>query len=241
MNQSEPIKRRKLSHEVLQRLEDMIMSGELQPGDVMPSERALMDRFQVGRPAIREAMQAMEGKGLVSISHGERAKVLELNAQSIIRQVDTTAKLMLALSGDSLEHLKSARVFFERGIVREAAIRATPADVERLRSALRAQQAALGDSKAFIHADMRFHMNIAQISSNPIFVAVSEAMLSWLEEYHTELLIWSGKENITLVEHEEIIDRIARQDAPGAEEVMVRHLERSRNLYQNPAGQAEPR
>ena len=53
--QSEPIIRRKLSDEVFARLKALIETGELQPGDEMPSERMLMERFQVGRPAIREA------------------------------------------------------------------------------------------------------------------------------------------------------------------------------------------
>ena len=112
--QTEQIVRRKLSDEVFARLKTMITSGELQPGDEMPSERELMERFGVGRPAIREAMQALAGMGLVAISHGERAKVLELTAQSIFRQMDMTAKMMLAKSSDTLEHLKSARIFFER-------------------------------------------------------------------------------------------------------------------------------
>ncbi len=56
---SEPIPRRKLSDEVFDRLKRMIMSGEARPGQTLPSERELMDRFGVGRPAIREAMQAL--------------------------------------------------------------------------------------------------------------------------------------------------------------------------------------
>ena len=56
MNVSDPIIRRKLSDEVFLRLKRLIVSGELQPGDEMPSERELMERFGVGRPAIREAM-----------------------------------------------------------------------------------------------------------------------------------------------------------------------------------------
>ncbi len=107
----EPIVRRKLSDEVFDRLENMITSGELTPGDEMPSERVLMERFGVGRPAIREAMQSLAKMGLVSISHGERAKVLKLTARSILQQVDPTAKIMLAQSMDTLEHLKSARIF----------------------------------------------------------------------------------------------------------------------------------
>ena len=228
---SDPITRRKLSDEVFDRLERMISSGELTPGDDMPSERELMDRFKVGRPAIREAMQALERMGLVAISHGERAKVLELTAKSLFRQMDLTAKIMLAKSADTLEHLKSARIFFERGMAREAAQKASPEDIAALHAILDRQRASLGDAEAFIAADMAFHARIAEISGNPIFAAVSESMLAWLQEYHTDMLIWTGKERFTLAEHEEIVDRLAAGDADGAEQAMLKHLERSRALY----------
>ncbi|MBZ9919413.1 GntR family transcriptional regulator, partial [Mesorhizobium sp. BR1-1-7] len=152
MNRSEPIVRRKLSDEVFARLKRLITSGELQPGDDMPSERELMERFEVGRPAIREAMQALSNMGLVAISHGERAKVLQLTAKSIIKQVDGAAKIILSSSRDTLEHLKTARIFFERGMVREAAEKATAEDVQRLRATVAEQRAARGDSEAFISA-----------------------------------------------------------------------------------------
>ncbi len=231
MEQSEPIIRRKLSDEVFARLQRLITSGELNPGDEMPSERELMERFGVGRPAIREAMQSLANMGLVAISHGERAKVLKLTAQSILRQVDGAAKIMLSASKDSLEHLKSARIFFERGMVREATEKATPSDVEALKSILKRQQRLLGDANGFIDADMELHARIASISGNPIYAAVSAAMLGWLKAYHTEMLIWTGKEKYTLSEHQKIIDRIAARDPDGAEREMVKHLERSRALY----------
>lgn len=227
----EQIVRRKLSDEVFDRLERMITSGELKPGDEMPSERVLMERFGVGRPAIREAMQSLASMGLVNISHGERAKVLKLTAKSIFRQVDLTAKIMLSQSSDSLEHLKTTRIFFERGMAREAALKTTQEDVDDLRDIIERQRRSLGKAEEFISADMQFHTRIAQISGNPIFVAVSEAMLAWLKAYHTEMLIWTGKEKFTLVEHEEILDRLAANDADGAEAAVLKHLERSRALY----------
>ncbi|OJT98590.1 MAG: GntR family transcriptional regulator [Rhizobium sp. 63-7] len=228
---SEPIVRRKLSDEVFDRLERLITSGELQPGDEMPSERELMERFGVGRPAIREAMQSLANMGLVAISHGERAKVLELTAKSLFRQVDLTAKIMLSKSSDTLEHLKNARIFFERGMARVAAEKASPQDIADLRVILERQRASLGQAEAFIAADMAFHTRIAEISGNPIFAAVSESMLAWLKEYHTEMLIWTGKEKFTLAEHEEIIHCLAQNDADGAEQAVLKHLERSRALY----------
>lgn len=229
--QSEPIVRRKLSDEVFDRLERMITSGELKPGDEMPSERELMELFKVGRPAIREAMQSLAGMGLVAISHGERAKVLELTAKSLFRQVDLTAKIMLANSADSLEHLKNARIFFERGMARVAAEKATAKDIADLRAILERQRALVGQAEAFIGADMEFHTRIAEISGNPIFSAVSESMLAWLKAYHTEMLIWTGKENVTLAEHEEIIVCLEAGDADRAEQAVLKHLQRSRALF----------
>lgn len=231
---ADQIVRRKLSDEVFDRLEHMITAGDLKPGDEMPSERELMDRFGVGRPAIREAMQALASRGLVSISHGERARVLHLTAQSILRQVDLTAKILLLQSEDSLEYLKAARIFFERGMVREAAAKAGPEDIDALRRIIARQKAALGDGSAFIAADMDFHTRIAEISGNPIYRAVSEAMLAWLKTYRTDMLLWAGKERLTLAEHEAILERLAARDADGAEEAMRRHLERSAAFYIRP-------
>lgn len=176
-------------------------------------------------------MQSLANKGLVSISHGERAKVLRLTAKSIFRQVDLTAKIMLSQSSDSLEYLKSARIFFERGMAREAAQRASASDIADLRNIIERQRMSLGRAEEFIDADMEFHTRIAQISGNPIYVAVSEAMLAWLKEYHTEMLIWTGKEKFTLAEHDEIVDRLEANDVDGSETALLKHLERSRALY----------
>jgi len=135
-----PIIRRKLSDEVFDRLKALITSGELQPGDAMPSERDLMDHFGVGRPAIREAMQQLSSMGLLTISHGERAKVRHPTAQSIFQQVNTAAHFMLSSSPASLEQLKQVRRFFELGMVRQAAEKATQKDIARLRATLEQQK-----------------------------------------------------------------------------------------------------
>ncbi len=116
-------------------------------------------------------------------------------------------------------------------MAREAAARATQADIADLRTIIESQRRSLGHAEEFISADMQFHTRIAQISGNPIFVAVSEAMLAWLRAYHTDMLIWTGKEKFTLVEHEEIVERLAARDVDGAEAAVLKHLERSRALY----------
>lgn len=228
---NEPIVRRKLSDEVFDRLLALMQTGDLRVGDEMPSERELMDRFGVGRPAIREALQALASKGLISISHGERARVMRPTAQGIIQQMDLPFKLMIAGSAESLENLKNARIFFERGMAREAALKASEEDKRALRACLAQQEKCLGDAEAFINADMAFHTQLASISRNPIFTAVSEAILGWLKAHHSHVLIWTGKENLTLSEHADIIQAIEEGDADRAEKAITQHLERSRAIY----------
>lgn len=229
---TEKIVRRKLSDEVLDRLQDLLRRGEYSVGDSLPSERELMERFGVGRPAIREALQSMANMGLITISHGERAKVSQLSARTAIRQVDAVARMLLSASPESFEHLRSARRFFEIGMVREATGRATEADLTDLRLIVERQRAAMSDRQAFVRADIAFHLRIAAISGNPIFAAVSEAMLDWVFQYHSDMLVWTGNEQTTLAEHEHIIACMAAADMAMAEEAMRNHLDRSGEGYQ---------
>ncbi|MFC3630834.1 transcriptional regulator NanR [Paracoccus angustae] len=230
------ITRRKLSDQVFDRLRDMMASGELPPGAAVPSERDLMERFGVGRPAVREALQHMHTMGLITISHGERSRVNELSAGSVLARVDDVARMLLSSEPEQLEHLKQARRMFECGLVRVAAENATAPDVRDLRELVGEQRARIGDAEAFVTADMAFHTRIAQISANPILMASSQAMLRWLFEYHGGLLHWSGKEKVTLQEHDGIVDLIAARDADGAVRAMGAHLDRSNPLYRHHAG-----
>ena len=127
------ITRRKLSDQVFDRLREMMASGELPAGAPMPSERDLMERFGVGRPAVREALQHMQTMGLITISHGERSRVNELSAGSVLERVDDVARMLLSSEPEHLEHLKQARRMFECGLVRVAAENATAQDVRDLR------------------------------------------------------------------------------------------------------------
>lgn len=225
------IVRRKLSDQVFERLRDLMSSGQLPPGAPMPSERDLMERFGVGRPAVREALQHMHTMGLITISHGERSRVNELSADSVLSRVDDVARMLLSSEPDQLDHLKQARLMFECGLVRMAAQQATPADVADLRGLIDNQSAVANEAQAFVEWDMAFHTRIAAISGNPILTATSQSMLRWLFQYHGILLHWSGNEDVTLTEHRLITDRIAAADPDGAVHVMRAHLERSTDLY----------
>lgn len=232
--EGERIVRQKLSDQVFDRLREMIEAGTYGPGALMPSERDLMEQFGVGRPAVREALQQMHVLGLITIAQGGRARVNHLSTGTVIHNMDALARLLLSTSPQDLEHLKQARRMFELGMIRTAAEAATPEDLSDLRQLIDRQRAALNDANTFIRRDMEFHQRIVRISGNPIFIGLSEAMLGWLFTYHTELLHWSGKENTTLREHEEIVDAIADKAPERAVQAMRTHLDRSSDLYRHP-------
>jgi len=229
-DRDETIPRRKLSDQVLDRLVTMIRDGKLQPGDRMPSERDLMERYGVGRPAIREAMQTLESMGMLDIRHGERARIKSVSAASMMEQIDLTARHLLSTSPQSLNHLKEARLLFELDMVRIAAPRAEAADIARLRRAIAAQRAS-PDTAHFVEADIAFHGALAAVSGNPIYTAVSNAMLQWIMAYHVDLVHVAGLEQLTLAEHEAIVDAVEAGDTDGAEKAMADHLNRANGLY----------
>jgi DNA-binding FadR family transcriptional regulator len=222
--------RPKLAERLIEELIGMIETGALQAGDTLPSERVLMQRFGTGRPAVREALQNLQSRGLISISHGERSRVRTLSAGSILVQLDGIARLLLSSEQDALSHLKQARRLFETAVAALAAETATDSDVVSLRQIATRQRASLGDAAAFVREDIAFHTRIAATTGNPVFEAASSAMLGWLFRYHKSLLHWSGQEIVTLDEHDNLIALIAEKDADGAVAAMAAHLDRSAQL-----------
>jgi GntR family transcriptional regulator, sialic acid-inducible nan operon repressor len=232
----EPILRRKLSHEVVERLLSRIESGEIAPGDPLPSERELMETYQVGRPAIREALQSLERWGLVTITHGERARLVVPTAGNLMAQIQEGARHLLRSEPHSLDHLKDARLFLETGMARLAAERATPEGVAALRARLDDHREALTHLEDFLDRDMAFHREIAQLSGNPIFPAIIEATFGWLGAFYRSLVRAPGAEQLTLAEHERILAAIEAGDPDAAAAAMGDHLTRANDLYRRIEG-----
>ncbi len=243
MTEVTPVVRRKLSQSVFERLLDGINKGEFPRGQLLPSERQLMDRFRVGRPAIREALQDLQRMGLVVITHGEGTRLVEPTAQSVLDQIAVTVHHVLSSSEKNLAQLKEARTFFEVGMVRIAAAKAKPSDVAELQSIVDDMEASAAEFSAFMKNDIAFHRRIAEITGNMVFVAVSEALLTWLSRYHVGVLREVGREARTLDEHRHILDRLAAHDVEGAAAAMLVHQTRAADSYRARAikGSRKPR
>ncbi len=230
MTTTEPIRRSKIYQEIARRLEGQILDGRLRAGDALPSERELMERHGVGRPAVREALLSLERSGLIAIQNGERARVVSPSAASLVSELGSAARYLLNQT-EGIRQFQQARLFFEVGLVRHAATRATDEDLVRLRKALAGNEAALDDMAAFARTDVDFHFVLAEIPRNPIFLAMHMALAEWLTEQRSSTLRRRGAARGALKSHRAIFRAIKARDPGAAEEAMRRHLGEVENLY----------
>lgn len=231
MSNQAPIVRPKLADLVQNRLLAIIQAQNLRPGDPLPSERELMQTYSVGRPSIREAMQNLKRMGLIEISHGERPRVAAPSFERLVGGMADTMRHVLMNSPATLDHLKEARATFEKTMAEIAARKRTPADIADLEAILDEQTRSRLDSNAFLRADGRFHRRIAAISGNPIFANLSQAQFDWLAQFHFDLVRKPGLEQLTLSEHQHILEAIERGDPEEAGRLTADHLNRANELY----------
>ena len=234
---SDVIQRRKLFHEVADRLQGGILSGTPPVGEALPSERELMARYGVGRPAIREALLSLERGGLITISGGERARVARPSAAGMVAGLDPAVRHWL---GDpaGIRYLQSARLLLEAGLVRQAAETATGEAVERLGKALALNEAARGNPAQFERTDVAFHYVFAELSGNPIFTALHQAMIGWLTEQRSISLRAPQAEARAARSHRLVYQAVAEHNPDAAEAQMRAHLQEVSQLYWQARGEA---
>lgn len=218
------IDRRKLFEQVAAEIERQIISGALRPGDRLPPERDLQERFGVGRPAIREALIALQRAGLVEVSNGTRARVAAPTAMGVLRGMAPAVRQILSTS-EGQRHLHEVRVFFEAGLARDAARKATDEQLETLHAALERNLQSLGDTNAFIATDVAFHFALAEISGNPIIVGIHDTMSGWLRQQRVLTAHNPSNARSACQAHGRIFDAVAARDPQRAEDEMRTHLE----------------
>jgi DNA-binding FadR family transcriptional regulator len=143
-----PVGRRKRAHDVAEEIESLIASGEFAVGSQLPSERDFMERFGVGRPAVREALFLIAQHGVIEISSGKRARVI-LPTGSMIASHISALMNRFTSAREGQEQISQARPLFESSLAWQSAQIATGSDIARLMAALDANVAALGNTTEF--------------------------------------------------------------------------------------------
>ena len=216
--------RRKLYEQVATHLEQEILAGTLRPGDRLPAERDLQLRFGVGRPAIREALITLQRSGLIEIGNGAPARVATPTVDRVVAGMVPAMRQILA-SRQGQRQLQGVRLFLEIGLVRHAAAQANPDDKAELQAALDVNGAAIGNLDDFIRTDVAFHYVLARIMRNPAFLALHDAMSTWLLEQRRFALLEPGEDRRSYDAHARIFDAVRRQNPDEAETAMREHLE----------------
>lgn len=224
MVESIALDRRKLYEQVATHLEREILGGSLRPGDRLPPERDLQLRFGVGRPAIREALITLQRSGLIEIGNGVPARVATPNMERVVAGMVPAVSQMLS-SSEGQRHLQGVRLFLEIGLVRNAAANASDAEIAGLAAALDKNRSAVGDVVAFIGTDVAFHFCLACMMRNPAFVALHDAMSTWLLEQRQFALREPGEDQRSFEAHARIFAAIEKRDPDAAESAMRQHLE----------------
>ncbi|SMX39547.1 FCD domain-containing protein [Octadecabacter ascidiaceicola] len=217
------MKPQKLYQQVEQALSEEIAEGIHKPGEALPPERDLMERFGVGRPSIREALFSLSKRGLIELGSGRRPRVVEPNFDIVLGEIDVLARLALRKE-DNLFHLMELRRILECALVRKLALEATPEQISELKERLDENVAALGDLQRFWRTDSEFHKTIARMSGNPLLPTIVEAILKWLIDNRKVTLAMPGSAERAMKHHQTIYNAISARQPDAADQAMATHL-----------------
>lgn len=229
------IKRRKVHEDVAEQIENQILSGGLPEGSSLPSERSLMEAFNVGRPAVREALLLLQRSGFIKVSSGGRTLVTRPTAANFLDQLSSSARHLLS-SEEGERSFQEARRLFEAAIARNAAEIATKDDIQRLEAALLANRKSIGNLESFERTDVAFHLTLAEIGENPVFSALHKAIAEWLALQRHIALRVPGVENSAYRSHEEIYQAVADHQPEQAWQAMDRHLRQVMQQFEQGRG-----
>ena len=176
------LQQRRLSDEIVERLESMILEGTLPPGERLPAERALAEEFGVSRPSLREAIQKLAARGLLISRHGGGTFVADTLGSSFRDPL----LALLEKHPEAQRDLMEFRHTLEGSCAYYAALRATEPDRERLTAAFdRLAECYAREGKAVRAeegaADAHFHLAIAEASHNVVLLHTIRSLFELLK------------------------------------------------------------
>jgi GntR family transcriptional repressor for pyruvate dehydrogenase complex len=230
------IQRRRVHEDIVEYLLSDIKSGVYRVGEELPSERDLMEEFQVGRPAIRESLLKLERMGVIEMRPGVRTRVCTPSVSLLLEEMGSVVGLNLQ-TPEGCKMYQDARSFFENALARIAARDIDGERLSRLQALLEKQKALGGERSAeFSEVDIDFHEVIAAVCDNPLVMALFHNMSKWLLEQRRITLAHPGQAERAYEAHKLIYDAIAAHDQEAAEKAMNDHLKQVEKLYRSIVG-----
>lgn len=210
---------------VVDALVDAIVSGAVQPGDLLPPEGPLSDQFGVSRTVIRESVKRIEEKGLVTIARGRGTSVRPTSSWNILDQVVLTSLIKHDDSLGVLDELSVVRAQLESVMAADTAQQRSDLQLKELGEHLQRMREALHDEAVFRAADIAFHETVMSSSGNRLAESIARILFDRaLESTRYHGVDPSDNFQVTLDEHEAIFAAIAAREATKAQESMNRHI-----------------
>ena len=215
----QPIARRKVYEQIAEQLLGQIGSRQLRPGDPLPPERELTRLYGAGRSSVREALRMLESRGLIE-SRGSGTFVIAPWRNPF------QEPLSLVVAGEDVDRtqLFEVRRMLEAEAAALAARRRSLGDLELMHEATDEMEAAIDSADAYVAADIRYHLVIAEATGNRLLLHLMQAIRERLTEMFGTVFKFPGGPERSIAQHRLITQAIAAEDAERARQAMTEHI-----------------
>ena len=228
----QPVDHQKTADAAVEQIENLILKGVLRSGDRLPSERDLAEQMKVSRPVLRGALKILEDRNLIEARRGGGTFVCDL-----IGPIFSEAIIELIA-----RHPSAINDYFEfrRGIegqaAAQAAMRAAPSDIERLKEIIRqmhrAHEAEDVTEEALLDVDL--HHAVGEAAHNVVMLHTLRSCYRLLENgvfYNRGRLYHQPTaRNELLQQHSAIASAICEADPAGARRASEEHIDYVRGM-----------
>jgi GntR family transcriptional regulator, transcriptional repressor for pyruvate dehydrogenase complex len=221
----QPLDRLRLYDQIAEQLRGMIDDGTLKPGDRLPPERDLAERFRVSRNSVRDAYRALEAKGLIETRQGDGTYVREAHPREMYESIIE----FLVTQKEAIRDIILVRMIVEPGIAYYAAKNATSEFVDRLERILEHHEQAVAEGDPGVEDDARFHTTLTEMTGNQFLCRLLEFFDAAFSETRGTLLTYSGTSS--RLGHRRILAAIRDRNAIEARSAMLSHIEEVMATY----------
>jgi DNA-binding FadR family transcriptional regulator len=216
----------RISETIVARIRQLIREGQLRPGDRLPAERDLCERFGVSPVTVREALRMLASSGLIEMRAGARGRAFVTIPTS--EHVGDGLANMLSLSALTATDVTEVRLVLEVGLAPLICARATEEDIQALERICERSSEALKNETYTMDLSAEFHARVAQSTHNP-------ALILLLESFRGPILMSLDQAKLTAPEmgavgteeHEAFTQAVRTRDPDLATQIMHEHLERT--------------
>lgn len=216
------LKKESPADKIIKQIRDLITSGQLNPGDKLPSERKLAEKLGVGRTPIRDAIRKLEFYGILKTLPQSGTVVSGMGLVALEGLITDVLKL----EKSDFTSLVETRVILETNAAKLAATRRTDADILAIKNAILAYEKKIKNQERAVEEDLMFHLQIAEASKNTVLKSLMLIITPDIVNNFVNYKVCSEETELkALSEHQKILDYIIQQDGDAASAMMNEHLQ----------------